>query len=519
MSLPGLGLNVEEESHQDTGSIENHEVPKECEWRFEVAFGSYVQVKLVTGTAEIFGTELCPGQSYTFTGTKAAIFTWEGCTIQVSGDALQSDYIAEETPMVEYANVHFALEALRDAAAQAGRDGPRVLLLGPDNAGKTSLTKLLTGYATRVGRQPIVVNVDPNEGFLSIPGTLSSAAFKTLIDVEEGWGSSPISGPSANPVKLPLVYSYPLPSPSIQDGAHYRPVISKLALSVIGRLYEDPASRPSGLIVDTPSSLSTPSASTFSTLSHIISEFRISVLLILGSERLSSDLTKRFHNQPTSATSPGETISVLKLSKSGGCVDRDDTFMKPLRAAQLRTYFYGNPKLSAGIALSPHQLTIPFSNLAVYRLLAAAAHDTSGAGDASGATDNMFLPGGMDPLDDTDAADDYHPNGDFKPIATTANYHHGNQQAGISSSSTTKIYERMTRPTPAMQNCVLSVMNVEPEGATEEDIRDASVMGFLYVVEVDVERGLVNVLSPVAGRVPERPLVWGGWPEEVVGMV
>lgn len=401
--------------------------------------------------------------------------------------------------MVEYANVHFALESLREEAAQLGREGPRVLILGPDDAGKTALAKILTGYATRVGKQPLVVNVDPNEGMLSVPGTLSVAAFKTLIDVEEGWGSSPMSGPSAVPVKLPLVYSYALADPSAEDGNIYHPVVSKVALAASGRLAEDPEARHTGLIVDTPGSIINP-RSGYSTIQHLVSEFGISTILVLGSERLSSDMQRRFHGKPSSARSSsasGETISVIRLTKSGGCVDRDIGFMKAIRAAQVRAYFYGTPNLSAGVALSPRQLLVDFSDVAVYRLLAAAKQDPYSTSD--GATD-MFLPGGMDPdLGDAHAS-------------SSAN------GGTLSALRPGRIYERLTRPVPAMQNCVLAVMNVEPEPAEEEDIRDASVMGFLYVVDVDESRARMTVLAPVAGRIPQRAIVWGGWPEEIVGM-
>ena len=161
--------------------------------------------------------------------------------------------------MVDYANVHFALETLRHEAKQQGRDGgggPRVLIVGPDDAGKTSLAKILTGYAVRIGRQPMVVNVDTKEGMLSIPGTMTAAVFKTMIDVEEGWGSSPMSGPSAIPAKLPLTYYYGLPDPNEKDGEIYRSILTRLALAVSGRLSSDPETREAGIIIDTPGSIS-----------------------------------------------------------------------------------------------------------------------------------------------------------------------------------------------------------------------------------------------------------------------
>jgi polyribonucleotide 5'-hydroxyl-kinase len=181
--------------------------------------------------------------------------------------------------MVEYANVHFALETMRQEARAAGKDGPRVLILGPEDAGKSSLAKILTAYATKVGRQPIAVNLDPAEGVLSVPGTLSAAAFRTMIDVEEGWGNSPMSGPSPVPVKLPLVYFYPLQNPLEAEGSIYRPIVSKLALSVSGRMAEDEDTRETGVIVDTPGILSQGKPGSEEMINHLVTEFSSMIFL------------------------------------------------------------------------------------------------------------------------------------------------------------------------------------------------------------------------------------------------
>lgn len=56
--------------------------------------------QLKNGLAEIFGTELVKGKSYTFYfGAKIAVFTWHGCTLKFHGKKGIS-YIAKETPMV-----------------------------------------------------------------------------------------------------------------------------------------------------------------------------------------------------------------------------------------------------------------------------------------------------------------------------------------------------------------------------------------------------------------------------------
>jgi polyribonucleotide 5'-hydroxyl-kinase len=119
-------------------------------------------LKLISGTAEIFGTEIVTEQLYTFVGTKAAIFTYHGATIFVRG-APSVAYVAGETPMLSYANLHFALEKSRQNAEDSQTKGPRVLILGSEDAGKTTLAKILVGYSVRQGRSPVLVGLDPKE--------------------------------------------------------------------------------------------------------------------------------------------------------------------------------------------------------------------------------------------------------------------------------------------------------------------------------------------------------------------
>ena len=80
--------------------------------------------------------------------------------------------------MSAYANVHIALEKMRvralstvrgspisDEEQDANPEPPRVLVLGPENSGKTTVCKILTNYGVRAGQNwsPLLVNVDPSE--------------------------------------------------------------------------------------------------------------------------------------------------------------------------------------------------------------------------------------------------------------------------------------------------------------------------------------------------------------------
>lgn len=475
------------------------------------------------GSAELFGTELVLSRPYTFIGTKAAVYTWTGCVLEASYEAgaLISDYIAEETTMTECINTHFALETMRERAEQRHAaangqtettTGPRLLIVGPDNAGKTTLAKTLTAYAIRNSRSPVVINIDPSEGVLSLPGTLSATVFKTLLEIESdaggGWGTSPMSGPNGEiPVKLPLVYYFGGTDPTEKKAALYKAQVTRLALSVQGRMsaqgQEDV--RASGIIVDTPGSLVMGSAATnnYELLSHVVSEFQINTVACLGSERLYNDMVKKFDKQPSSLppapNGERESIAVIKLPKSGGVVDRDLAYMRALREAQVKSYFYGNPKLGAGISLQPRQQPVEFESLpTLWRRISSSSTLSNFGG--SYLDDDTFLPGGSD--------DTYEPT---MNIPTTTVPLPDDQ-----------LFERMTSPNPALKHCVLAVMNcaADLDSANEQQLlRDASVMGFLYITDVDEARGRLNLLSPVVGRVPDRALVWGEGIEGIMGVV
>ena len=82
---------------------------------------------------------------------------------------------------------------------------------------------------------------------------------------------------------------------------------------------------------------------------------------MLGSERLYSEMSRRFGKQASAAP---DGVFIVKLDKSGGCVDRDDEYLKQFRQAQIREYFFGDAKNS----LSPHTQLVDFSEVAIYRL-------------------------------------------------------------------------------------------------------------------------------------------------------
>lgn len=69
-----------------------------------------------------------------------------------------------------------------------------------------------------------------------------------------------------------------------------------------------------------------------------------------------------------------------------------------------------------------------------------------------------------------------------------------------------------------MQHWTFAIMYAAPKEAPEV-IRAASVVGFVYVSDVDDERRKIKLLAPLSGRLGDRPAVWGTWPEPFINLL
>ncbi|EMC91950.1 hypothetical protein BAUCODRAFT_311751 [Baudoinia panamericana UAMH 10762] len=468
-NLPGLGIRSTS-TPQVTGTSapdveqpsRREELAPQSEWRFEAGFIQSYSVRLVSGHAELFGVELAQNQTHNLSGLKGAVFTWQGCELEVIGEA-ESEYSAQETEYAtEWINLHGMLESARDGASE----GPRVLVVGPDSTGKSSMVRSLAAWAVRQGRAPTVVHLDPREGLLAPPSSLTAVTIVSQMEVD-GWGISPMTGPSLQPVRSPLVYHFPYATPSERPNA-FKAIVTRSALTTLNKLEEDPLAKQSGIIIDTPGGLNDPK-SNYDMIHHIISEFSINLVVALGSERLYNDLNRRYTSK-----SPEDAIAVLKLAKPGGAVERDNAYMKQLRARQVRQYFFGSKE-----SLNPHSHSIPTNDLTIYR--------------AKPASSDAALP--------SFGAED---EDDYDPAAT-------------STSSSNTMYEKVA-PSLAMTGALIAIKFCS-SNSEEATIRDSAIMGYLYVADVDEARKKVRFLAPHPQRWGDRALVWGTWPEAAADLV
>lgn len=196
-------------------------------------------------------------------------------------DTRSFGYVANRTPMPFYTNTHGRLESMRDYArsellrsrqqqqsrgsagfggSARGRDrrslsevgwGPRVVICGGTDSGKSTLAKILVNYAARSGRRPILVDVDVGQGEISVPGTLGAAAVDAAM-VRPGWeGTSDAFDLTSSP---PVVYSYGHTSPA-ENPELYRLLLKRLAHVTRQRMSGDgreaEAERTAGCVINT----------------------------------------------------------------------------------------------------------------------------------------------------------------------------------------------------------------------------------------------------------------------------
>ena len=120
------------------------------------------------------------------TATRVAAVCVTGCTLQVEGQTGHS-YVAMETPMLSHLQLHGELDVRRTAALATGSHGPRVLVAGPSDTGKSSLCRILANYLARSGHSGTLVDFDLEQGEFLVPGAVTAVPLVARpLEIERG---------------------------------------------------------------------------------------------------------------------------------------------------------------------------------------------------------------------------------------------------------------------------------------------------------------------------------------------
>ncbi|KAI8866107.1 hypothetical protein GQ42DRAFT_128665 [Ramicandelaber brevisporus] len=420
------------------------------EFRIEVAHGRSLTLTIARGTAEVFGSELPLNVEHTFTdGQKLAVFTWTGCHLRVQGES-ELEYTSDDTPMASYLNTHLALERERiQRIEQTSKSaGPRVLIVGSEASGKSTLARILINYAVRNrSRGPIYVDLDPSSSHILPPGQLSAIqVFQTRIPPPDqgGFAALPLLTTTDGGSKLSPISVFYGPDNVMDNPILFNNATSTLSDVVWQRLTRNKPAHESGLIIDTSSKTSE------QMIEHIVNVFKVDVILVVGMDRLYAKLNKV----------PWKPPFVIKLSKSGGVADRDEAWLERDKFRSIKRYFYGIPPT---MDLAPHSITIKFNEFSLLRY-------------------------GIDPL----LADIAAPLSAL-PAGTK------NDKLADAAKITIAV------PSQMIAHTLLYVIGAE----SAQLIRESALAGIVYVTSVDEINKRITLLSPSPGKPPFRNMIIG----------
>ncbi|KAG0670984.1 Cleavage polyadenylation factor subunit clp1 [Maudiozyma exigua] len=446
--LPGLtDATVIPEVYIDENEIHKQVIPMGSIWKIRVAQESKMTIKIITGIAEIFGTELANNIEYNFQNWNFTIFAVEEVQLEWKGTDVHpivegEDIIPNETAQYIY-NLHFALEKLRSQSFY----GPKIMVIGNKNVGKTALCRTLCSYTIKFKTsQPMLINLNPQESIFSPPGCVSATPISDILDVQLPiWGQSMTSGATALHTKQPLLKLFGLEMIS-ENKDLYLYSIDSLAKDVDERLQKDALIQRSGCIINAPplSQLD----DRFDSLLHIIKQFDINLVVMISDE--ANEDEKLQYEKISQLITPEVGNNFIRFPKLSGIIESDETYDRSLQRSATREYFYGN----SNTALSPFSVTVDYEDLMIWEPV------------------NLINVGEPASIDSTNLLQ-------LKPVTITPG---------------------------SIQHALIGITYADKH-AKSEDVRNAPLLGFALITEVNEKRRKIRILVPVPGNFPNNATI------------
>lgn len=320
--------------------------------RYEVSTPS--SIMLVSGTAEIFGTELVAGAELHITaGQRGTVTTFQGCKVVVHGYGIAAYLLSsseDQDILHVYMNLHASLETMRKAAVEDQGRGPRVLVCGHESVGKSTLCRTLASYAARRRHKPLLVDVNVGLNQICMPTTIAAVAITKPYDLMEGWGLE----------EDPLVFCFGHVDPDSNLNL-FREQVNRLAEQVNIRSENDTKLFTSGCIInmggfrkdDIDGGASKEKG--IQAIRATAAAFEVDAVLVIEDGFLATFLREDL---------PAEVI-VARLPKSSGVVTRSADQWTRQRDARVSAYLHGENPFRR---LHPHQITLKSSEYSIYKV-------------------------------------------------------------------------------------------------------------------------------------------------------
>ncbi|XDT42197.1 Pre-mRNA cleavage complex II protein Clp1 [Nakaseomyces glabratus] len=357
-ALPGLKQPVNDAGLlEDANQVHTLVIPSGHIWRVELSSDEKLSLKVTAGIGEIFGTELANNVEYTFWDWKFGIYAVEELEIEWKCPQLHDRElsIVENTTAHNVYNLHFALEKMRSSTF----DGPRIMVVGEKNTGKTALCRTLCSYAIKnKPYQPMFVNLNPVEPIFSPPGCVTAVPISSTLDAQlPRWGETMTSGATRLHGKQPIIKNFGFETIA-ENRSLYKLVTKKLFETVSERLQNDSLVHRSGCIVDSPPLENCDDE--YSELVEAIVGLRINYLIILCND---NDKGREIYTKVSKIVNTYVGERLLRVPTMAGVFEKDDVYIRAQQRAAIREYFYGDTRT----VLSPYNLGCDTSDITVWR--------------------------------------------------------------------------------------------------------------------------------------------------------
>ncbi|CAL1262692.1 unnamed protein product [Larinioides sclopetarius] len=290
-------------------------------------------VELVDGNGNIYGVEMVKNKIYQFTSSFSVI-SFQGCTLKLRGNIWRTYTVNSNRDIYD---IHLSLEEHRKYADKNGGKGPIVLIAGPTDVGKSTLTRSLLNYATSLGRKPLYIDLDVGQSSISIPGTIGVLPVDEPGDICKGFNDGNSS-----------VYFFGYKSPGLNMLLYYL-LIKKMGETLNNRLSSSQNISSSGVIVDTCGWVT---GGGYKSIVLAAKSFDVNLLLVLANKRLYADLREDLPN-----------IEIRFLHKLRGVVERSKGVRAERRDNLVHEYFYGSQ-----VPLKPYTFDVKFSDVQIFRV-------------------------------------------------------------------------------------------------------------------------------------------------------
>ena len=279
--------------------------------------GPELEVELLKGQAEIKGFSLVLHTKMWFpAGFRFQIFSYQGCQVKLKGAVTQ--HTLQENPTMEtQLKIHTLLNRCRDQARQLESDGPRLLVCGPTDNGKSSFCKFLINRAITDKFQPTFIELDVGQGDITLPGCL---AFTTV--------TKPLHPVTLFDAANPYVIHYGGNS-LMRDLTPYLKQMHQLKRAFQTMMNMSQEARHSGCVINTCGWVT---GGGFECIVNAAMMFEVQIIACLGDDQKLYEMLRK-------VVPPA--VQIIQMQKVPGIRVRPTHFRRRSRANKVHEYFHG----------------------------------------------------------------------------------------------------------------------------------------------------------------------------------